>query len=300
MAIVDLREFEEEFVVHFGTERTRINAYTLASTLVAIADATREANQIVNPGYSVEVVVEAISPGSFRAKFKAVYTGAGNLFSNDNLKTIALNVVASYIFVNTLAPDTEVSVRVDDSQVIIEQGDKTIIVSKETHDAMKNVEKSQKFRQDIGKAFSAVEKDQEIHSIGIARSLDDEKSPLEIPRQNFGLLSQEAILESDKRELIEAADLEILRAVLERSKRKWEFVWRGVKISAPVLDEKFFDDFFAHRITIAPGDALRVQLKIYQRRNEDTGIYTNERYEVTRVDEHVPRMTQIENPQGYV
>lgn len=292
MAILDLREFEEEFVIHFGTESTRINVYTLATSLVAIADAAREANSLVNPGYSVEIVVDAIGPGSFRAKVKAIYSGAGNLFSADNLKTVALNVVASYIFVNTLAPDVEVKVFVDDTQVIIEQGSKTIVVPKATHDAMKDVEKSQKFREDVGRAFSALEKDAGIKCIGIVRGVDDETPPFDIPRRSFGLLSQQGVTESDERVLVETADLEISRAILERSRRRWEFVWRGIKISAPVLDEHFFDEFFAHRITIAPGDILRVRLKIYQRRNEDNGIFTNQRYEVVAVEQHLPRMTQ--------
>tara|TARA_R110001592_G_scaffold7032_3_gene39521 strand:+ start:66022 stop:66480 length:459 start_codon:yes stop_codon:yes gene_type:complete len=92
----------------------------------------------------------------------------------------------------------------------------------------------------------------------------------------------------------EQANLFIKRAILERSKRKWEFVWRGFKISAPVLDDHFYSDFFAHKITLAPGDQLEVKLKIYQSKDEDTGIYSNDRYEVTEVMKHIPHITQIE------
>ncbi len=60
-------------------------------------------------------------------------------------------------------------------------------------------------------------------------------------------------------------------------------------ISAPVADKRFYDEFFAHRITIAPGDALRVRLKIFQRRDPDIGVFMNESYEVLEVLEHLPK-----------
>src|SRR5690606_42133860 len=82
------------------------------------------------------------------------------------------------------------------------------------------------------------------------------------------------------------------RAILERSKRKWEFVWQGFKISAPVLDEMFYDDFFAHKVKIAPGDQLEAKVKIYQIKDEDTGIYSNDRYEVVEVIKHIPHIEQ--------
>jgi len=87
-----------------------------------LADAVKEANAIINPGYEVEVLVDAIGPGSFRAKVKAVYKGLQNLFSSANLKSIVLGVVASYIYQVTISPDTKIQVNVDSNHVVIEQG----------------------------------------------------------------------------------------------------------------------------------------------------------------------------------
>lgn len=294
MSTVEVQEFEGAFVIHYGTEHTRINAYTLASSIVAFADAIKEANSIINPGFEVEIVVEAVGPGSFKAKIKTIYSGLDNLFTKQNLQAIGLNIIASYIFVHTLAPDTEINVNVDGEQVVIEQGDKTIIIPKDVHDSMKEVQKSEKFRQDIGKAFTAIEKDKEIQSLGITPHMEDEEPLIKINRDQFYILSREIEFEDDNRELIEVAHLQIKRAILERSKRLWEFVWRGVKIPAPVTDNKFYDDFFAHRVTIAPGDSLKVKLKIHQTKDPDTGIYTNNKYEVIEVLELIPRMSQTD------
>lgn len=98
MKVVNIDEYNEEVVLHFGVERKKINAYTLASTLVSIADAVKEANSVINPGYNIEVLVEAFGEGSFRAKIKTTYSSAANIFSKENLRAIALGVLASFIY----------------------------------------------------------------------------------------------------------------------------------------------------------------------------------------------------------
>lgn len=293
MSVINIREFEQEFVIHFGSEQKRINAYTLAATLVSLADAVKEANTIINPGYEVEVVVEAIGPGSFRAKVRTIYKGLENLFSTENLKAIVIGVVSAYVYQVTLAPDAKINVVVDEKHVIIEQGNQKVIIPKETHDALKQVEKSEKFKASVGKIFDVAEKDPEVTSIGITKKLDDEEPLISIPRSRFALVSRVEESEEDSREITELTELQIIRAILDRSKRRWEFSWRGIRIPAPLLDEKFYDDFFAHRITIAPGDSLEVKLRIYQRKDPDTGIFTNERYEVMEVLKHLPRLKQL-------
>ncbi|GGW96048.1 hypothetical protein [Alteromonas halophila] len=299
MEVVNLREFEEEFVLHFGGERKKINAYTLASSLVSLADAIKEANSIINPGYEVEVLVEAFGEGSFRAKVKTVYKGLKNLFNSNRLEAIAIGIITSFIYQHTLAPDTDVKIIIDDSQVIIQQGDKQIIVPKSVYEAQKEVEKSEKFRKSVSKTFEAVEKDKNVTSFGFTKDINDEAPDILIPRSAFPLLSRPIEIDEPQREVQEVADLQIKRAILERTKRKWEFIWRGIKISAPVLDDNFYNDFFAHKITVAPGDSLEAVLKIYQSRDEETGIYTNSRYEVIAVHKHIPRNMQSELDAGY-
>ncbi|WP_224984485.1 hypothetical protein [Geomonas agri] len=293
MSTVDIRELDDSFVIHFGSSFKRINAYTLASTLVAVSDAVKKANNIVNPGYDVEIVVEALGEGSFKTKIKAVYNSIGNVFSSDTLKAIILNIIASYIYQITLAPNTPINVKIDGDCVVIEQANQKVIIPKEVHEALKKVERSKAFKDDIGRAVAAVEKDKDIQSFGIAKKLDYRKPSFEIMRENFSNITADVEEQGNERHLTEVADLQILKAILERTKRRWEFVWRGVKISAPVTDQQFYSDFFSHKITIAPGDSLKVKLRIHQVRDTDTGIYTNKKYEVIEVMEHMPKPKQI-------
>jgi len=94
----------------------------------------------------------------------------------------------------------------------------------------------------------------------------------------------------------EIADLQIIRAILEKSRRRWEFSWKGFRISAPILHNQFYSEFTSHRITIAPGDTLNARLRIYQRRDLGTGVMINDKYEVLEILDHhqAPKLTQQE------
>jgi hypothetical protein len=152
MTTVDIRRFNDTFVIHFGGEYARINAYTLATALVGIADAAKAANAIINTGQEIEVVVEALAPGSFKTTVRAIYTSAGNLFSGNNLKAIVLSVIASYIYQHTLAPSGEVVVKVEDDEVIVEQGDTRVIVPRIVHEATKQLERNPGFEKGVSDA----------------------------------------------------------------------------------------------------------------------------------------------------
>ena len=293
---INIKKYEESIILHFGSDGHKINAYTLASSLVAIADALKEANAITNPGYEVEVVVEAFGQGSFRAKVRTIYSSLNNLFDKADLKAVVLSVLASFIYQHTLAPTETVNVIVNDDNVIIEAPGKTIVVPRTVYDAQKEVEKSERFKTSVSKAFAHIEADKSVTSFGLTAEMSDKLPDLEIPRDRFALIARMEEDTSDSRVLEEVSNLQIKKAILERSKRKWEFVWRGIKISAPVTDQKFYNDFFAHKIKIAPGDQLEVLLKIYQIKDQDTGIFTNSRYEVVNVRKHIPRAKQTEMP----
>lgn len=292
MATLEIRREVDRFVLYFDTPRKEISAYALASALVGLADAVREANATVNPGYQVEVVVEALADGSFKATVKTVFTKARNLFSHQAAQAVIWGIVATHIYEKAIKSDAPPKITVSDTLVVIEIGKDKIVVPKDVYEAKRQLEKSERFNAAVGKVFDAAAADPSVQGVALT---EDERKPAQqfiIPRDRFALFQTERPVDESKRELIEITQLEISRAVLERGKRRWEFFWRGVKIAAPILDERFFDRFFAHEITIAPGDSLEVALRIVQEKKPDSGIYVNVRYEVVEVYQHVPRVKQ--------
>lgn len=292
MTTIEIRREVDRFVLYFDTPRHEVNAYALASALVALADAVREANAAVNPGHVVEVVVEALSDGSFKATVRTVYTKAKNLFSHTAVQAIIYGIISTHIYEKGIKADVPPKITVTEDLVTIEIGKDKIIVPKNVYEAKRQLEKSERFNNAVGRIFDAAASDPNVTGIAISEDQGEKRPPLVVPRENFAIFQTERELNETTREIVEITHLEINRAIMERGRRRWEFFWRGIRIAAPILDDRFFDRFFAHEITIAPGDSLHVALRIVQEKNRDTGIFVNVRYEIAEVYDHVPRLKQ--------
>ena len=292
MATLEIRREVDRFVLYFDTPRREISAYALATSLVGLADAVREANAIVNPGYVVEVVVEALADGSFKATVRTIFTKAKNLFSHQAVQAVILGIVSTHIYEKAIKDEVSPKITVSETLVTIEIGKDKIIVPRDVYEAKKQVERSERFNVAIGRVFDGAASDPDVKGLAIAEDPGRGRPPLVVPREKFALLQTPQTLDESTREIVEITQVEISRAILERGTRRWEFFWRGVKIAAPILDERFFDRFFAHEVTIAPGDALEVALRVVQERKPDSGIYVNVRYEIVEVYQHVPRLKQ--------
>lgn len=293
MRIVEIAQFQNSVVIHFDTDDTRINAYTFASTLVGLADAAKAANTTLNAGCEIEIVVEALGPGSFRALVRALYSSSRNLFANQIVMGLVLGVLGNYIYERTLAVDDKVTVEIKTDEVVIQRGGDRVVVPRNVYDATRRVEKNPQFVKAMTRTFEAVAADEKIKSLGLVEKMDSPSPAIPIPRATLLALAAEVPEDPDSRVITEQAELQIVKAILKKSNRKWEFVWRGITISAPVVHERFYIEFFAHEITIAPGDTLEVTLAIKQTKDPDTGIYTNVGYEVVEVHGHVPRIRQL-------
>lgn len=298
MRVVDIGQFENSVVIHFDTEDTRINAYTFASTLVALADAAKAANATLNVGCEIEIVVEALGPGSFRALIRALYSSSKNLFGNQIVLGLVIGVIGNYIYERTLSVDNKITVEVKTDEVIIQKGNDRVVVPRNVYDATRRVEKNPQFVKAKTRTFDAVAGDEKVRSLGLVASMDSPPPEIPIPRSTLIALADNVPEDPDTRVITESAELQIVKAILKKSNRKWEFAWRGITISAPVTHSQFYVEFFAHSIMIAPGDTLKVTLAIKQVKDQDTGIYTNVGYEVTEVHEHVPRIRQMQIEPG--
>ena len=128
-------------------------------------------------------------------------------------------------------------------------------------------------------------------NFGITENLEDAEPLVEFPRSDFPRLSEIreiiATEEERRRQKEERANLLIIRAIFERGMRKWQFVWRdGIKISAPISDDSFHDKLVSHEYVIGTGDTLQVVLRIHQHKDEMSGVWINENYEVLEVLGH--------------
>ncbi|QQR37917.1 hypothetical protein [Devosia rhizoryzae] len=274
---------------------------TFGNALVSIAEAIRAINHEVNPGYSLEVAIEAVGPGSFRARLKTEKRSLLNLFSGQTARDLVIALLATFLWEKVIDPDTPPVITVNSDYVIIEHGSDRIIVPKEAFDHKAEVERSPAVNRHVSKTMEVLEHDPSVTSLGIARNLTDPEPVLDIPRGLFPIIRQNSVPATDdgRRSQEHNAILSVHKAVFERSSRKWEFVWNGFRISAPVLDQTFFDRLENRQLSLRQGDAFRAVLRVNQVYDRLSETWLNESYEVVTVGELVSRKPgQMESDLG--
>ncbi|MGA9670408.1 MAG: hypothetical protein WBQ94_14440 [Terracidiphilus sp.] len=288
MADLRIADFENTFVLYFQTPEPRVNAYALASTLVALADSAKAAARALNSGVEIEIVVEALGAGSFRARITAIAREAGLFVKNQVATGVVIGVLATYIYDHTLAKKEPVEVIVQTDEVIVVKGEDRIIVPRNVYEAKQLVEKEPAFARSMDRMLSSTILDDRVTGFGLAPSLDSPPPAIILERELLDV--RDPSKEEPRTRVIEEdADLYIVKAIMERNARKWEFKWHGINISAPIKDPNFYDDFARHNFTIAPGDEFQARIAVHQKRDDVSGVYSNTKYEVLHVYRHVSR-----------
>lgn len=288
MAVIDLREFDGAFVVHYGGQPSQVDAFTFANSLIEIAEAVRAINARVSPELAIEISIDALGSGSFRARLKSTakwLLGSAKAAT----PTLLIGLLVNFIY-DKLTDDSDINIEVNDDSYVIQRGDDRIILSREVYERKKEIDGDAEIERRISRVFEVLSEDASVTEFGITQNLDDPRSAIEVPREKFAELSRPRgpLIEADngKRFVDKDADLRVIRAIFERGSRKWQFAWNSVRISAPVQDATFFDRLEAGEIALSSGDILHVVLRVHQTFNRAAGVFLDDYYEVINVISH--------------
>jgi len=296
MATIDLSALPaDEFVLHFGGRPNEVDAYTFSNSLIAIGEAIQELNRQLDPSHSIEIAIEAIGSGSFRAKLKTHVRSIAGLFKHP-ARDLLIAILAHFIV--TKMTEEKISIIVQDETVIVERDGDRIIIPKQAVDAAQKLPQPEKVERHIARTFEILEDDPSVTEFGIGASMTERAPMILVPRAEFprlAIIPEDTTEDEQRRHIDEKAKLVVLKAIFERSERRWQFVWNGIRISAPIRDKSFFDKLAAREYEFGQGDVLDVTLRIYQIQDEITGAFTNERYEIIEVHglERRPRQSSL-------
>lgn len=291
MRTLDLREIREKdgFVVYFGGRPNEVDTYTFANALVALSDAFKTINQQVNPGYNLELRLEAVGAGSFKAKIREIPKSLRQVLKFSDQRIIWPILVAWFYAQVLASEDTTIIVKAD--EVIIERDGDRVIVPREAYDAAQKLP-NERVGPPVARAIKAVEADPNVTSLGIMKDLDDNSPPaLMIERELFAAVRRKADNEDEgentRTKPVEAM-LGIVKAVFAKSGRKWDFVWNGVKIGATIEDPIFMADVMSRKHTIGAGDAIIAEMEIDQVFDPEAAVWLNTAYRIASVRKFIP------------
>lgn len=285
LSTIDVRRFErDQIVVHFGGRLTSVDAYTFANSLVSFADTVRAVNALVNPSQEIDVRLEAVGPGSFRALIKQTKRGLGGLF-----KSAPANVfwIIAALFIEQ-SLEGESSITVNGDEVVISRGKERIIVSKEVFEQVETAKRDDAVRRGMRRTFENIEQDNAIENFGLTPDLTDSEPLVQIPREDFGnaiRVPDAEIPSENRRQRHERAALVVLKPWVNATKKKWAFEWNGVPIFAFVRDEIFLLKVKNHEIRFGNGDVVEVEIEFFQNLDPERGVWLTDTstYRVVRV-----------------
>lgn len=291
MAILDLTTAKEKdgFVVYFGGKPNEVDTYTFANALVALSDAFQEINDQVNPGYSLELRLEALAQGSFKARIREIPKSVKDAFKW-GANVVIMPVLVTLFYENVMKADDNTKIIVNSTEVVIQKGKDRIIVPREAYDRAQKIHDKKRVLKHVAGAVAAVQADPNVTSLGIYKDFDTDQPPaLLIPRDQFALV-RASVEEEDtgKRIIPMDATLGILKAVLAKGDRKWDFVWNGVKVGATIGDPVFMANVMTRQILIGAGDAIEATMEIEQTYDEGAGVWLNTSYRIAHVRRFIP------------
>jgi len=287
---INLENYNSNLVLHYGGKSKAIEAKTFAASIYDLVTALEEISYISNPGYQLVVDIETFSPGSFRPKirleWKPIFSAAKQYLPEKN-QTLPILLAVLALF--NCGGNEEQTIVKNNEQVVIINGDVHVEMNADTFDQANKMQTNKNIRKSISRHFQTIDQNPEVENFGITDTLESEDYGFFVDRPQFAGFTSLDEVESadDPREIVvQNAELKLIKVVLERGLRKWEFVWKGHKISAPILDDKFWQKIENRTIEISQGDTIEVDLRIAREFDPIAKVHINESYEVLRVLEY--------------
>ena len=279
-----------EFKIKFDGELHQVSANVLISSLIGVSTILQEANNEINRDTVVDIKIKALAEGSFEVHWIYAFVGTtviplmpSIITTGSDLLTILTGVLDLKKHLKGEKPGqvTEISGGVEISNT---RGN-VIVVNKPTYNLYQRVG----VQDALSKTFSSLESDPMISSFEV---LDESGGVLhKSQREDFGGMAQrDAVLEEGTRIITEIATLHIFKLVFD-SRHKWEFYYKGNRISAFIADEAFFERVDSGE-EFSKGDQLVVELEIEQTFDNTVNTYVNRSFRINNVREHIPRAQQ--------
>jgi uncharacterized membrane protein YuzA (DUF378 family) len=252
----------------------------------------QELNRELNTGKKIDVNIKALEKGSFLIHIDLVETVLGslkNLLTRENVETAAaiITSIAGIITIGKFLKgkkEKSREVAEDGSRVKIENEDGDVIyVENFTYNVY---EKNVTVRDALSQSFESLENDNSITGYEITDS--HENTIVRVEKKEFEYLAVKSEEVSDgERVVIVAARLNIVKVSFD-SKLKWEFIFKGNKISAKANDPVFQEQVDKGE-AFAKGDVLEVELEIKQKFDPTVNTFLNKSYKIKKIIKHIKR-----------
>lgn len=258
-----------EFKIKYDGQPYQIDANVFINSLLHTTKIIQEINTSLDSGKKISVQIKALDKGSFLVHLaldESTWDTVKNLLTKENITfagviiTMLVNVITLKRF---LKSDKAEVIKSEKNKVTIKNSKgKTIIIDNRSYEIYRD---NIIVRDSLEQNFDTLSSDPSITGYEI---IDEEDKPLlRVSSDEFPSLTvkSEEVIEGEKI-VTESARLNIVRLSFDE-KLKWEFYYKGNKISAWLRDPEFQIRIDKGE-SFAKGDVLEVELEIKKVFNE--------------------------------
>ena len=271
--------------VKFGGQVESVDVNTFTRVLLDYAGVLQASCKIDDPQAKIASNVRAVRPGCLEVDLSIIAEGIGGLFKDPetSMQTVAngIAIASGFYGLKKFLGRHGKAISAEDepngkSKITAQDGSTITVMGGVTNLYVNCPQVS----ESVSSSFDALDNDPRIESMSIS---SDGDVTFSADRSEFGMIASSPSYESTKTNTMEEdTTLTVVKPVLERSTtRKWEFVWRGTKVTANISDKKFMDRLDDELFGI--GTSMDVRLKIAQEFDDGLKAFINKRYEVVRV-----------------
>ncbi len=282
-----------DFKIKFDGQQHQVDANVLISSLIHTTTIVQEVNKYLNSGKKIEIKVKALEKGSFLCHIELVETTLEtlrNLLTKENIE-VGAAIVGTVVGLIELKK----FLKGKKAKEVQQQGDKTKIINKDGNiiiieTATFNIyEHSPVVKDALAQNFDVLNNDPAITGFEITNR--EEETLVRVEKSEFEDLSQKSEeIEEGERKIVEAASINIVRVCFEEA-LKWDFYYRGIKISAKIADPSFYE-LIDNGEAFAKGDILEVEMQINQKFDESVNTFITKSYQVNKIVRHLSRNEQ--------
>jgi hypothetical protein len=250
-------------------------------------------NRYLDTGKRIDIKVKALERGSFLVHIELLETSIDSLkslFTRENveLASTIVTLLAGLIEIKKFLKGRKaksVDQKEDKTEITNENGDVLIIENL----TFTIYEHSPIIKDALSQNFDSLNNDPSITGFEITDR--DENSIIRVDREEFSDLSLKSEeITNDERIIKEAATLNIIRPSFDES-LKWDFYYKGNKISAKIKDPNFYE-LINKGEPFAKGDILEVEIQINQKWDESVNTFVNKSYQINKIIRHILRNEQ--------
>jgi len=282
-----------DFKIRFDGEQNQIDANTLINSLIHTTSIIQELNRNLESGKKIDVKIKALEKGSFLVHIDLIETSLQSLktlLTKENIEIGAAIIagLVGLIEIKKFLKGKKAQSKTEDAgKVIIENVDGNVLqVENFTFNIYEN---NTIIRDALSQNFETLENDPSISSFEI--TVNEEIPLVKVDKDEFhDLAIKSEQISDDERIITEAATLNIVRLSFDE-KLKWEFYFKGNKISARIDDQNFYK-LIEKGESFAKGDTLEVEFEIRQKFDSSVNTYINKSYAVKRILRHIKRDEQ--------